>query len=75
MTLRAIEPEPLAEGIMDVLEPVLEAIKEGRVSALACAVVYRDGCPDWAITFMPNVSTMLGTIDRMHAEIVRESIE
>ena len=65
---------PESESAMETLEPVLKAISEGRVSALACAVVYRDGTPDWAISHLPSISTMLGTIDRMHFAILQDTL-
>ena len=75
MTLHAIEPEPVAEGIIEVLEEVLESAKSGKVSSVAIAVVLRDGAPDWAMSYLPCVSTMLGTIDRMHFAIMQETVE
>lgn len=75
MKLLTIEPEPMAEGIIEALEEVLKSAKEGKVSSVAIAVVLRDGAPDWAMSYLPCVSTMLGTIDRMHFAILQETLE
>jgi hypothetical protein len=75
MSLTVIEAQPTGEGIVELLAEVAAAAEAGKVSSIACAVVYRDGSPDWVVSDLPCISTMLGTIDRMHFTILQGTME
>lgn len=68
--LRVIDAEPMGEGIIERLEWALEMAKDGKLSSVAIAVVERDGSPDWRWSDAPNVSLLIGSIERMKHRIL-----
>lgn len=70
--LRAIDAEPLGESIIPLLEQALEQARNGELSSVALAKVYRDGCGGHAYSHLPSAGLMVGTIARMQAIIMRD---
>jgi hypothetical protein len=63
--LREIQPEPPGESVIERLEEVMALAKEGKVSAVAIALVYRDGNTGSSYSKVGNVSTLVGTLARL----------
>lgn len=63
--LREITAEPLGEGMIEMLEEIMAEVREGRISSLAVAQVYRDGttCARWS--HLPSYGMMLGAVTRL----------
>lgn len=68
-----LDPEPLGEGIISRLEECLELAREGRLSSIAIALVYRDGAAGHRWSELPNRVTMLGSISRLAHKINRQA--
>lgn len=73
--LRVIDAEPVGQSIVKVLEHMLERALDDQLSSVAIAVVERDGAVDWKWSQAPNSSTMLGAIERMKADLIRDADE
>ncbi len=48
---------------------MLKQAKRGELSAVAIAMVLRDGTSDWAHSEVPSISTMVGAIERMKLDL------
>jgi hypothetical protein len=68
--LRTIEPEPLGEGIVKALEGALELARDGKLSSVAIALVYRDGCAGNVSSFMPSRAAMVGSLAMLQDKII-----
>jgi len=60
-----LDPEPLGVDVIKTLEAVLEMARDGRVSSVAIAVVYRDGTSDGSWSTAPSSIRLVGAIDRL----------
>ena len=69
--LRVIDAAPVSKSIIEVLEEALEKAKNDDLSSVAIAWIYRDGAPGWNWSETPNTSTMIGAIERLKADIIR----
>jgi hypothetical protein len=67
--------EPKDQGVIEALEDLLEKARDGKVSAVACAVVYRDGCTGDVNSALPNRSVMLGSIARLQHRLMMKDYE
>ena len=70
--LRVIEAEPQGKAIIERLEWALAQAKDGNLSSVALAVVYRDGTIDHHWSDAPNSSLLIGACARLQAAIIRE---
>jgi hypothetical protein len=73
--LTAIKPEPHGQGCIALLEKALEEARAGRYSAIALAVVYRDGSPGakWSLPF--GVASLIGAVSRLAHKLNQEADE
>jgi len=69
--LRVIEAEPAGPGIVELLESALKDARNGALSSVAIALVYRDGTSNWNWSEAPSASTLIGCIERMKADFIR----
>lgn len=67
--LTVLEPEPAAPDVIETLEEALAEAREGRLSAVAIAVVYRDGVGGASWSALPSRMAMLGAISRLSHKI------
>ena len=73
--LRAIDAEPIGQSIIPLLEQALEQARNGELSAVSLAKVYRDGCGGHAYSFLHSAGLMVGTIARMQYAIMKDMDE
>ena len=69
--LEVIDAEPLGQDCTAKLEAALEMARNGELSSVAIAVVYRDGSPEFLWSDAPNASTLLGAIRRLETKIIQ----
>ncbi len=67
--LRAFDPEPAAANVIETLEAALAEAREGRLSSVAIASVYRDGDAGCTWSELPSRFAMLGSISRLAHKI------
>lgn len=58
--LRAIDPEPIAQGAEELLEDMLERVRAGEVSSLAIVYVDRQGCSSSGWSKVPSFVALIG---------------
>ncbi len=75
MVLSVIQPEPRADGVVELLEHLLEKARNGEISSLCTAYVYRDGYSGHQRSAVPHFSILLGAIERMKYELLKLSDE
>jgi hypothetical protein len=65
-----IDSEPPNPNTIVCLEEALAAAREGRISAVAIAAVYRDGSTGdaWAKPVSP--ATLIGAVSVLHARLI-----
>lgn len=63
--LRAIDPEPPAEGAEEMLEDMLERVRAGEVSSIAIVYVNRQGGSSWGWSKIPSFATLIGATHTM----------
>jgi hypothetical protein len=68
--LHEILPEPPGESIVERLEEALELAREGKLSAVALALVYRDGNTGSSYSKLGNVSAMVGALQRLQFSLM-----
>lgn len=73
--LEVIDAEPPAQGVVEYLEKQLERAKSGDFSAIAMAVVYRDGSTGSGYSQLHNTATMVGSVRALEAKLVREMLD
>jgi hypothetical protein len=71
--LRAIDAEPPGQAVIRVLKDALDRARKGELSSVAVAMVERDGSADWNWSYVPNSSTLIGSIERMKTDLIRET--
>lgn len=57
-----LESEPRGEDVVAKLEEVLAEAREGKISSVAIAVVYRDGSSGRAWSTAPSLTALTGSI-------------
>lgn len=70
--LRAIEPEPLGEAVIPLLEEALRLARAGELSSVAVALVHRDGCTQSLWSEPPSVGLLLGSVHILAHKIMEE---
>jgi hypothetical protein len=60
-----IDAEPEGEDVAAKLEEVLTAAREGKISSVAIAVVYRDGSSGRSWSKAHSITTLIGSIALM----------
>ncbi len=63
--LTVLESEPPGRSVQSTLKDVLADAKAGKISAVAIAIVHRDGGVDQAWSELPSVPTMIGSVARL----------
>ncbi len=66
-----LDSEPAADGVVERLEEVLAKAREGRISAVAIAIVYRDGSTGDCRSKLPSIGTMAGAVSVLLNRICR----
>lgn len=74
--LLPITCEPPGAGIEELLDQLREAHASGELSAIAVAVVYRDGSTGSLTSPTPSYATMIGALDlARHRMLMKGYIE
>ena len=73
--LRKITCEPPIGNATERLAELQAEIDAGLVSAVAFAVVYRDGCTGQGHSFLHSRATMLGALARLQYRLLKEGDE
>lgn len=63
--LTVIEPEPLGADVIETLEYVMAKARNGEISSVALAYVYRDGRAGRTWSQAPCFAALLGAIARL----------
>lgn len=63
--LHVIEAEPAGTDIIERLEEALEEARAGKLSSVAIAFVYRDGCVGGSWSTPPSHGLLLGSVSRL----------
>jgi hypothetical protein len=71
--LRVLDAEPPGQAVVKVLKEALTRARKGEISSVAVAMVERDGTADWEWSHVPNNSTLIGSIERMKADLIRDA--
>lgn len=71
--LSVLEAEDPGRGVIERLEEALEQAREGKVSSVAIALVYRNGSTNTAWSHPPNMMLLAGAVHhlgwRLHAKL------
>ena len=67
--LHAIEPEPLGDAVIQMLEKALEMARNGEISSAGIAMVLRDGCTHQLWSEAPSVGLLMGSVGRLHHKL------
>lgn len=70
--LREITCEPPGQGIDDMLDDLRERHAKGEISALAIAVVFRDGSTESGFSHLPSINTMIGSVARLQHKLIHK---
>ncbi len=73
--LIAIDPEPVGADVVAYLEHQLARAREGTLSAIAVAYVYRDGTTGSGFSRQHNLAAMTGAVTALQAKLVADMIE
>lgn len=73
--LLAIDPEPVGADVVAYLEKLLERAKAGRYSAVACAMVNRDGTTGSGWSELPSIPLMIGAVCGLRARLEQGMID
>lgn len=68
--LTAIEPEPVAIDVIETLEAWLALAREGQLSSVAIAAVYRDGSSGDGHSFIHSIGTQIGAVAILQARLI-----
>lgn len=68
-----LDAEPVGESVVKLLENIMLRAQKGELSSVAIAVVERDGTADWDWSQAPNTSTLIGSVERMKADLIRSA--
>jgi len=65
-----LDPRPLGEDIVALLEEWLDHARAGKLSSIAIAGVFRDGNTGRAWSELHSISAQIGAIALMQADII-----
>lgn len=68
--LREITCEPASPDLRERIDELHEIVAAGEVSAVAYAVVYRDGSTNFAFSRLPSRATMIGAVARLQHKML-----
>ncbi|MBY0394843.1 MAG: hypothetical protein K2X91_00020 [Thermoleophilia bacterium] len=68
VTVIPCEPDP-NPTVIERLEETLALAREGRISAVTIAIVYRDGSTGDCRSRLPSIGTMIGAVSVLHARL------
>ena len=68
-----LDAEPIGSDVIEKLEEVLTAARDGKISSVAFAVVYRDGTTGRGWSKPPSLSLLIGSIARLEAALIRRA--
>lgn len=63
--LVAIEPEPLGQSVVEVLQEIIAAAERGEVSAVAVAIVLRNGKTETRWSYIPSLPMAIGAASQL----------
>jgi hypothetical protein len=63
--LKLLHPEPPINGVVPLLEDLLEQARRGELSSIAVAIVYRDGASGRGWSKIPSHAALLGSVARL----------
>ena len=66
-----LDSAPVGEGVVERLEETLALAREGRISSVAIAIVYRDGSTGDCRSTLPSIGTMAGAVSILHSRLCR----
>lgn len=69
--LRVIDAEPLGEDVVQKLEEALVEARAGKLSSVAVAVVYRDGCTGTSWSNPPSIGLLLAAATRLQYRLLK----
>ena len=69
--LHVLDAEPVGPDIIERLEEVLEVAREGKLSSVAMAFVWRDGTCGHVWSSSPSLSCLVGAVARMQNKLIR----
>lgn len=70
--IRLIDAAPVEQAVVSYLETVLARAKNGEYSAVAVAVVYRDGSTGSGYSNQYNLATMVGSPEQLKAKLLKD---
>lgn len=73
--LRVIDAIPPGKDLSDYLEHVTEKVANGEVSAMAVALVYRDGSTGSGYSHLSNTATMVGSLEALKSKLIRDMLD
>lgn len=68
--IRTIDAEPLADNIVEKLTELLDVARDGQLSSIAVAVVYRDGTTGRSWSKIPSRSALVGSVAMLQHELI-----
>lgn len=71
--IHAINFPPADKSVIDLLEHYLERARAGAFAELMVIFMDRDGCTGSSHSYMPNVSAMVGGMERAKWDLIQES--
>ena len=69
--LTPLDCEPPTKDVVTKLEEALADAREGKISAIALAVVYRDGSTGGSWSKIHSVATLIGSVGILHDRLCR----
>lgn len=69
--LTPLDSEPPTDDVIEKLEGLLEVAREGRISSVAIAVVYRDGTTGDSWSKAHNIGTLIGSVSVLWHRLCR----
>lgn len=75
MNLTTIDSIPVSDDIIETLENVIELARTNQISAVAIAMVYRDGSTGQRWSNLHNTSSMIGSLTILIHKLVKRIID
>lgn len=69
--LHVIDAEPLGTGIVEHLEDALQMAREGKLSSVGLAVVYRDGSTGTSWSELPSIGLLIAATTRLQNRLLK----